>query len=258
MSAGTPPRRTGIAAATARASSSMVVPIRSAVALVIAVSMKPGAIALAVIAERAELDGQRLGQALQPRLGRRVVRLAAVAERRRRRHRDDPAVLRCDHVLLRDLAARKAPRRCTSMTVVQSSSVILNSRLSRSHAGVVDQDVQPAELARRARRRPPAPGRAWTRRRRAPRAAPPAALISSATAAAASRLRSSTPTLAPPAASCRAISAPMPCAAPVTSATRPCTPAIDSPLSQYLQVSVSTSRRTPASQRSGSDAFCAQ
>ena len=35
---------------------------------------------------------------------------------------------------------RKLPRRCTSITVSQSSSDILNSRLSRSTPGVVDQD----------------------------------------------------------------------------------------------------------------------
>ena len=91
------------------------------------------------------------------------------------------------------------------MTRVQSSSVILNEQVVAQHAGVVDQDVQAAELARPAGRPRPGPGRAWRRRRARPMALPPAAVISSATAWAASRFRSSTPTCAPSAASRGAI-----------------------------------------------------
>jgi hypothetical protein len=48
--------------------------------------------------EPTELDGEGLGEALEPRLGRGVVGLPAVALRRRRRQVDDPAVLLGRHV----------------------------------------------------------------------------------------------------------------------------------------------------------------
>src|SRR6478752_4179963 len=51
--------------------------------------------------ELAELDRERLGEALQAGLGRGVVRLPAVAEGRGGAEVDDAAELRVDHVLLR-------------------------------------------------------------------------------------------------------------------------------------------------------------
>ena len=48
MSSGLPVRRTGICSAAARVNSSNSMPIRAAVAAVMSVSMKPGAMALAV------------------------------------------------------------------------------------------------------------------------------------------------------------------------------------------------------------------
>src|SRR5262249_28836359 len=50
--------------------------------------------------ERAQLDGERLGEALQARLGRRVVGLAPVAEGRCRGEADDATPPRLGHVLL--------------------------------------------------------------------------------------------------------------------------------------------------------------
>ena len=64
------------------------------------VTMKPGRDRVRGDPELAQLDRERLGEPLQPGLRRRVVRLPAVAQRRRARQVDDPAPLRLGHVLL--------------------------------------------------------------------------------------------------------------------------------------------------------------
>ncbi len=61
---------------------------------------EPGSDAVGRDAEPAQLDGEGLREALQPGLRRGVVGLAAVAQRRRARHVDDPAPRRRHHVLL--------------------------------------------------------------------------------------------------------------------------------------------------------------
>ena len=106
--------------------------IRSAVCRSMSVAMKPGRDRVRGDVVPAELDREGLREALQARLGRGVVGLAAVAERARcaerltiRPHFASTWYLCTSRVI------RNAPRRCTPMTASQSSSVILNSRLSR-------------------------------------------------------------------------------------------------------------------------------
>src|SRR5690606_22066527 len=112
---------------------------------------------------------------------------------------------------------RKAPLRCTPSTASQSSSDILNSRLSR---------VIPALLTRMCR--PPSSSTtrctaASTDAASATSQPTPIALVaprSAAVAAACNSSRSSTATAAPSCAKRRAVPAPMPRAAPVTITTR--------------------------------------
>src|SRR3984957_17857323 len=110
---------------------------------------------------------------------------------------------------------RKAPRRCTPSTVSQSSSLILNSRLSRITPALLTSTVG-------------APSSATTRSTAAltcsllltsaptATARPPASAISFTVPAHAVSSRSRTATAIPSAASLRAVAAPMPRAEPVT------------------------------------------
>src|SRR5579859_5038518 len=113
---------------------------------------------------------------------------------------------------------RNAPRRCTPSTVSQSSSVILNSRLSRITPALLTSTVgAPSSPATRS-----TAASTWSRwLTSAPtaNARPPASAISFTVPAQAASSRSRTPTAIPSAASLRAVAAPMPRAAPVTIAT---------------------------------------
>src|SRR5438477_5972565 len=82
MSRGTPARRTGISLARSSFHSSGSRPRRIAVARVISVSIKPGAMALAGDTVAAELDRQGAGHALQPGFRGRIIGLAAISQRR--------------------------------------------------------------------------------------------------------------------------------------------------------------------------------
>src|SRR4051794_40294910 len=114
---------------------------------------------------------------------------------------------------------RNAPRRWTFMTVSQSSSLILNSMLSRVTPALLISTVgAPSSAAIRSTA-------AWTcsaSLTSAPtaRARPPAASMAWTVFFASASFRSSTATANPSSASRRAVAAPMPRAAPVTTATR--------------------------------------
>src|ERR1700691_2271472 len=113
---------------------------------------------------------------------------------------------------------RNAPRRCTPSTVSQSSSVILNSRLSRITPALLTSTVgPPSSLATRS-----TAASTWSRwLTSAPTATarPPASAISFTVPAQPASSRSRTPTAIPSAASLSAVAAPMPRAEPVTIAT---------------------------------------
>src|ERR1700691_5315083 len=113
---------------------------------------------------------------------------------------------------------RNAPRRCTPSTVSQSSSVILNSRLSRITPALLTSTVGPPNsLATRS-----TAASTWSRwLTSAPTATarPPASAISFTVPAQPASSRSRTPTATPSAASLSAVAAPMPRAEPVTIAT---------------------------------------
>src|SRR5579871_420402 len=113
---------------------------------------------------------------------------------------------------------RNAPRRCTPSTVSQSSSVILNSRLSRITPALLTSTTgAPSSPATRS-----TAASTWSRwLTSAPTATarPPASAISFTVPAQAASSRSRTATAIPSAASLRAVAAPMPRAAPVTIAT---------------------------------------
>src|SRR5690606_29761479 len=114
---------------------------------------------------------------------------------------------------------RNAPRRCTDITASQSSTVILNSRLSRMiPALLTSTDGSPSPLATRAT----AACTADSSPTSAPTASarPPSRSIASTTRLPAASSRSSTATAKPSAASRFATPAPIPRAAPVTMAVR--------------------------------------
>src|SRR5690348_15961129 len=114
---------------------------------------------------------------------------------------------------------RKAPRRWTFMTVSQSDSVILNSMLSRVTPALLTSTVGPPSSAAM---RSTAAVTCSTSLTSAPtaRALPPAASIASTVPLAWASSRSRTATANPSWASRIAVAAPMPRAAPVTTATR--------------------------------------
>src|SRR5215210_3604041 len=90
----------------------------------------------------AQLDGERLGEALDAGLGRRVVGLATVAERAQRRDVDDPAVVPRDHVFLGGPGAKE---RAAEVDVQYGAPVLvchLVEQVVPRYTGVVDQDVQ--------------------------------------------------------------------------------------------------------------------
>ena len=113
---------------------------------------------------------------------------------------------------------RNAPRRCTPMTVSQSSSLILNSRLSRSTPALFTRTAGgPSSAATFST--PAATWSAWLTSAPTAIAWPPADVIASTVPAQSASFRSSTATAFPSAASRLATAAPMPRAAPVTIAT---------------------------------------
>ena len=113
------------------------------------------------------------------------------------------------------LVIKNAPRRCTPRTVSQSSSVILNSRLSRITPALFTSTVgSPSSSATR-----PTACATWSLLlTSAPTASarPPASAISFTVPAHAASSRSRTATAIPSAASRSAVAAPMPRAEPVT------------------------------------------
>ena len=171
-------------------------------------------------AELAELDGQGLGEALQTGLGRGVVGLAAVAQRRGGGEVDDAAELRRPPCASgQALAIRNAPLQVHVHDGVPVGLAHLEQQVVAEDARVVDQDRRARRARRRRARRRPRPGP--RRRRRADASAlPPAAVIFSTVSLQAASSRSSTATARPSAASRTAVAAPMPRAAPVTMATR--------------------------------------
>src|SRR6266851_719551 len=114
---------------------------------------------------------------------------------------------------------RNAPRRCTPSTMSQSSSDILNSRLSRMIPALLTTTTggpsSAATLPTAVSTWPASLTSAPTATAR-----PPAAVISSTVPAQVPASRSRTATAMPSAASRLAVAAPMPRAAPVTMATR--------------------------------------
>ena len=106
-------------------------------------------------ADLVELEAHRLGEGGDARLGRGVVGLAEVADQAgARRGVDDPAgtdtsspALSSDRQWLTAWwVGAKVPFRCTRMTESQSCSVIVPDRGVAGDAGVVDEDVEPAEV----------------------------------------------------------------------------------------------------------------
>ena len=97
-------------------------------------------------AELAEFDGEGLGEALQTGLGRRVVDLAAVAERRAGGEVDDPAELGVDHVLLAGPGHQERAAQVHVHDRVPVGVAHLEQQVVAEHTGVVDQDGRRAEL----------------------------------------------------------------------------------------------------------------
>src|SRR4051812_19206090 len=114
---------------------------------------------------------------------------------------------------------RKAPRRCTFMTMSQSDSDILKSMLSRVTPALLTSTVGPPSSAATRSTAALTCSASLTSAPTA-RAFPPAASIASTVLLAWPSSRSRTPTANPSAASRTAVAAPMPRAAPVTMATR--------------------------------------
>ena len=179
--------------------------------------MNPGATQFTLTLNGPSSIASVLRHALQAGLRGRVVRLAAVAERRGGRDQHHLPALLLDHVPLRSPDRVGTSRcRCVSMTASQSSSVILKSRLSRMiPAHVTSMSSEPprstaastARLDVRALRHVAAHRVAADLLRRL-RAPPPRR----------SRRRRR---VAPSAASRRAVAAPMPFAPPVTDGRLP-------------------------------------
>src|ERR671917_1048980 len=118
------------------------------------------------------------------------------------------------------LEQRKLPFRWTSRTVSQSSSLILKARLSlRTPALLTRMSIRPKRLATSSK----ALSTFWAldTSHAIANASTPAASTASTVCRQASAERSSTATLAPSCASRIASAAPMPRAAPVTTAVRP-------------------------------------
>jgi hypothetical protein len=90
-------------------------------------------------AERAELDGQGLGESLQPGLGRRVVNLPAATQRGAGGQVDDPAVVLVDHVLLRGPAGQERAAQVHAEHCVPVLFGHLEQQVVADHAGIVDQ-----------------------------------------------------------------------------------------------------------------------
>ena len=192
-------------------------PIRSAVARVISVSMKPGAIGVRGDPPNLPLEWPASWEALQAALAVGVVSLPAIAQRGHAGQAHHPSPAGLDHADCTALVIRNAPRRCTptprpirlaqrnrgcpgspgvvpSTVGAPSSAVTRATRPPRRGLGHVDGHPQ----------RPPAGGPDRVRGR-----------------GGACSSRSSTATANPSAASRCAVAAPIPLAAPVTIAVRP-------------------------------------
>ena len=141
-----PTRRTGIWLAAAAWKSSKLTPTLAAVAAVMSVAMKPGATALAVIAELAQLDREGLGEPLHAGLGRGVVDLAAVAQRGAGGQVDDPAVALLHHVPLGRAAHEERAAQVHAEHHVPVVLGHLEQQVVADDPGVVDQDRGRAEF----------------------------------------------------------------------------------------------------------------
>ena len=110
------------------------------------VSIGPGATTLTVMLRRAELAGERAGEADEAGLRRGVVGLAGRAEQADdRRHEDDPPAAGPQHPCAARLATRKAAVRLASMT---DGEVVLAHPQQQpvvGDAGVGDQHLDRAE-----------------------------------------------------------------------------------------------------------------
>ena len=175
-------------------------------------------------AELAQLDGEGLGEALQAGLGRRVVGLAAVAQRRGAGEVDDPAPLGLDHVLLRGAGHEEGAAQVHVHDRVPVGVGHLEQHVVADDAGVVDQHRRARPARRRPGRRRPRPASASLTSAPTASARPPAASIASTVPLPAASSRSRTATANPSCASRSAVAAPMPRAAPVTMATRAVSP----------------------------------
>ncbi len=169
----------------------------------------------------AELDRERLGEALDARLRGRVVGLPAVAERRRAREAHDAAPVRLDLELLHRLRHQERAAQVHADHGIPVVFRHLEEQVVAQDARVVDQDGRRAELVGDLRSTAAVTClgvgdiRADT-----DRLAARLAMMASTVAVVSASRRSMTPTRLPSFASRSAIAAPMPRPAPVTIAVR--------------------------------------
>ena len=220
MSAGVPARRTGVMAARCLVKSSQRLPRRSASWGGHLGDHEAGGDRVRGDAERAQLDRERAGGALQPGLGRRVVDLAAGAQRGHAGQADDPPPAGRHHVPLRRLAGQEEPAQVHRHDGVPVVLGHLEQQVVPGDPGVVDQHAERAELLG-----DPVDGggdlpASATFAAEPERPAPGRSAISFAVWRGGASSRSSSATSAPSAASRSAVAAPMPRAPPVTRATR--------------------------------------
>ena len=97
-------------------------------------------------AELAELDGECLGEALEPGLGCGVVGLAAVAERGGARQVDDATPARLGHVALHGARHEEGTAQVDAHHRVPVDGGHLEEQVVADDAGVVDQDGRLAQL----------------------------------------------------------------------------------------------------------------
>ena len=107
---------------------------------------EPGRDAVRGDAELAQLDREGLGEALQARLGRGVVGLAAVAQRRRAGEVDDAAPPGVHHVLLHGPRHEERAAQVHAHDGVPVVVAHLEQQVVAGDAGVVDQHGGRAEL----------------------------------------------------------------------------------------------------------------
>ena len=109
------------------------------------VSMNPGATTFTVMLRDADLARQRLAEADQPGLRRRVVGLAGVAHLAdHRADGDDPAAALLQHRLQRRLAEGEGRGQVGGDDLVPVGALHAQHQLVAGDAGVADQDVEAA------------------------------------------------------------------------------------------------------------------